>query len=92
MVKKKNELVPYDQESPGFEAVYTGETSSTPVRENEMTATLYSDEDGNLISQWSTIPWTFPDEKGEWKEGQWDDTVKHLNEMHAKLGRVAFRL
>lgn len=36
MAKKKDELVPYDQVSPGFEAVYTGETSSAPVRENEM--------------------------------------------------------
>jgi hypothetical protein len=86
MTKKKNTLVPYDQVSPGFEAVYTGETSSTPVRENQMVSTLYSDEDGNLISQWSTIPWTFPDEKGEWKEGEWDDTVKQLHEMQSKLG------
>ena len=86
MTKKKDTLVPYDQVSPGFEAAYTGETSSTPVRENEMTSTLYSDEDGNLISQWSTIPWTFPDKEDGWKEDEWDDTVKHLNEMQAKLG------
>ena len=86
MAKKKDTLVPYDQVSPGFEAVYTGETSSTPVRENEMTATLYSDEDGNLIHQWSTIPWTFPDKEDGWKEGQWDDTAKHLHEMQIKLG------
>ena len=86
MAKHKDELVPYDQVSPGFEAVYTGETSSSPVRENEMTATLYSDEDGNLISQWSTIPWTFPDNEDGWKENQWDDTVKHLHKMQSKLG------
>jgi len=86
MPRKKDTLVPYDQVSPGFEAVYTGETSSAPVRENQMTSTLCSDEDGNLISQWCTIPWIFPDEKGEWKEDAWDDTVKHLNEMQSKLG------
>ncbi len=86
MAKKKDTLVPYDQVSPGFEAAYTGKTSSTPVQENEMTTTLHSDENGNLIRQWSTIPWTFPDKEGGWKEGQWDDTVKHLNEMQSKLG------
>jgi hypothetical protein len=86
MTKKKNKLVPYDQVSPGFEAVYTGETSSTPVRKSEMTSTVYSDEDGKLISQWSTIPWTFPNEEGQWKEGEWDDTVKHLHKMQSKLG------
>jgi hypothetical protein len=86
MAKKKNTLVPYDQLSPGFEAVYTGETSSTLVRESQMVSTLYSDEDGNLISQWSTIPWVFPNEEGQWKEDEWDDTVKHLNKMQSKLG------
>ncbi len=87
MAKKKDELVPYDQVSPGFEAVYTGETSSTPVQKCEgYTTRLYSDEDGNLIRQWSTIPWTFPDKEGQWKEGEWDDTVKRLHEMQIKLG------
>ncbi len=86
MAKKKDELVPYDQVSPGFEAVYTGETSSTPVRENEMTGTLHSDENGNLIRQWSTIPWTFPDKEDGWKEDEWDDTVKYLRDMQSKLG------
>ena len=86
MAKKKNTLVPHDQVSPGFEAVYTGETSSTPVQKSEMTSTLYSDEDGNLISQWCTIPWFFPNEEGQWKEDAWDDTVKHLHETQSKLG------
>jgi len=86
MAKKKDTLVPYDQVSPGFEAVYTGETSSTPVQENQMVSTLYSDEDGNLISQWCTIPWFFPNEEGQWKEDEWDDTVKHLRDMQSKLG------
>ncbi len=86
MTKQKDELVPNGQVPPGFEAVYTGETSSTPVRENQMTSTLYSDENGNLISEWCTIPWVFPDEAGGWKEDAWDDTVKHLNDMQSKLG------
>jgi hypothetical protein len=86
MAKKKDTLVPYDQVSPGFEAAYTGETSSTPVQENQMVSTLYSDEDGNLISQWCTIPWTFPDKEAGWKEVEWDDTVKRLCNMQDKLG------
>ncbi|MHC4395804.1 MAG: hypothetical protein ACYS1A_09125 [Planctomycetota bacterium] len=51
-----------------------------------MVSTLYSDEDGNLISQWSTIPWIFPNEEGQWKEDKWDDTVKYLHKMQSKLG------
>jgi hypothetical protein len=86
MAKKKDTLVPYDQVPPGFEAMYTGETSSTPVRESQMTSTLYSDEDGNLISRGCTFPWFFPNEEGHWKEDEWDDTVKHLNQMQSKLG------
>jgi hypothetical protein len=86
MAKKKDELVPYNQVSPGFEAVYTGETSATPVQESVMVSTRYSDEDGNLINRWCTIPWIFPDEKGQWPEGKWDDTVKHIHEMQSKLG------
>jgi len=89
MAKKKNTLVPYDQVPPGFEAVYTGETSEEPVQKSEMTSTLYSDEDGNLISKWCTIPWFFPNEKGQWAEDQWDDTVKHLNKMQSKLGPLS---
>jgi len=89
MAKKKDELVPYDQVSPGFEAAYTGETSSTPVQESQGVSTLYSDENGNLIGQWCTIPWIFPNEEGQWKEDEWDDTVKHLNEMQSKLGPLS---
>ena len=51
-----------------------------------MTNTVYSDEDGNLISQWCTIPWTFPDKEDGWKEDEWDDTVKYLRDMQSKLG------
>jgi hypothetical protein len=86
MAKKKDTLVPYEKVSSGFEAVYTGETSATPVQKSDMVSTLYSDEDGNLIRQWCTIPWFFPNEQGQWAEDQWDDTVKKLNKMQSKLG------
>lgn len=84
---KKNELVPYEQLAPGFEAVYTGETSASPVQETEMITTLATDPDGNLYRQWSTIPWTFPG-----KEAEWDDETKVLNEMQAKLGPLNDRI
>ncbi len=89
MAKKKDTLVPYDQVSPGFEEAYTGETSSTPVQRSEMTNTVYSDEDGNLISQWCTIHWFFPNEEGQWKEDEWDDMIKHLRDMQSKLGPLS---
>ncbi|MBN1125840.1 MAG: hypothetical protein JXA82_12595 [Sedimentisphaerales bacterium] len=89
MAKKKDILVPYDQVSPGFEAVYTGETSSKSVQENEMISTLHSDADGNLIRRWCTIPWIFPDKEAGWKEDQWDDTIKHLRDMQANLGPLS---
>jgi hypothetical protein len=54
-----------------------------------MTATLHSDEDGNLIRRWCTIPWIFPDKEAGWKEDEWDDTVKHLHEMQSKLGPLS---
>ncbi|MHC4285736.1 MAG: hypothetical protein ACYSWZ_22590, partial [Planctomycetota bacterium] len=28
----------------------------------------------------------FPNEEGQWKEDEWDDTVKHLHKMQSKLG------
>jgi len=86
MAKKKDTFVPYDQVPPGFEAMYTGETSTTPVQRSEMTSTVYSDEEGNLISQWCTMPWIFPNEEGQWKEDEWDDTIKHLCDMQSGLG------
>ena len=85
MAKKKDELVPYNQTSLGFEAVYTGETCATPIQESDMVSTRYSDDDGNLINQWCTIPWTFPDEKGRWPEDKWDDAVKRIHEMQSQL-------
>ena len=54
-----------------------------------MISTLYSDENGNLIRQWCTIPWIFPDKEDGWKEVEWDDTVKCLHEMQSKLGPLS---
>ncbi len=88
MAKKKDTLVPCEKVSPGYEEIYLGEISDTPVRESQMVSVLYSDEEGNLISQWCTFPWIFPDEKGQWKEDAWDDAVKCLNKMQSNLRQL----
>ncbi|MHC4355080.1 MAG: hypothetical protein ACYS0H_20450 [Planctomycetota bacterium] len=72
MAKKKDTLVPYDQVSPGFEAIYTGKKASS---EGE------SDDEGNELSRWSVFTWTFPDQ-----EKNWDEEIKHLNSIQSKLG------
>lgn len=38
---KKNEIVPYDQVSASFEAVYTSETSSAAVQKTELITTIH---------------------------------------------------
>jgi hypothetical protein len=78
---KQQRLVPYEFVSPGFEGVYTGEKSSTPIDETEIITTRATDEDGNVISRWPVFSWTFPG-----KEKDWDDEIQHLNEMQVSLG------
>ena len=70
--EKKNKLVPYDVVSPGFEAIYTGKKSSS---EGE------SDGAGNEISRWPVFTWTFPGQ-----EKDWDEEIKHINNIQSKLG------
>jgi len=77
----RHRLVPYEFVSPGFEGVYTGEKSSAPIDETEIITTRTTDEDGNVISRWPVFAWTFPG-----KEKDWDDEIRHLNEMQVRLG------
>jgi len=70
--KKKNRLVPYDMVTAGFEAIYTGKKSSS---EGE------SDNAGNEISRWPVFTWTFPGQ-----EKDWDEEIKHINNIQSKLG------
>ncbi|MHC4070298.1 MAG: hypothetical protein ACYSR8_12130, partial [Planctomycetota bacterium] len=70
--EKKNKLVPYDAVSPGFEGIYTGKKSSS---EGE------SDDEGNEISRWPVFTWTFPGQ-----EKDWDEEIKHINNIQSKLG------
>lgn len=81
--KQKKGLVPYDMVSPGFEAVYTGEKSSSPIEKTEIITTLTTDKAGNMIRKWSVFPWTWPGQ-----EKDWDDNIKYINKMQLKLGHL----
>ncbi|MHC4618807.1 MAG: hypothetical protein ACYTEQ_13770 [Planctomycetota bacterium] len=84
MAKKKNTLVPYDQVSPGFEALYTGKKSSSEGEKVDIITTLTSDNAGDEIRKWSVFSWTFPGQ-----EKDWDDEVKYINKMQTKLGPLS---
>lgn len=79
--EKENRLVPYGMVSPGFEAVYTGEKSSSPVEKTELITTVTTDEEGNIIRKWSVFSWTWPGQ-----EKDWNAEIKYINEMQRKLG------
>ena len=74
-------LVPYDMVSPGWEAVYTGETSSSEVEPGSGPVYTFVDDDGNVMKKWSTWTWTWLGQ-----EGEWDDETKHINAMQEELG------
>ena len=78
---KKGRLVPYQMVSPGFEAVYTGEKSSSEGETVEINTTVTADEAGNEIIKWSVFSWTFPG-----REKDWDEEIKCINNMQSKLG------
>ncbi|WP_406657477.1 hypothetical protein V7O62_02675 [Methanolobus sp. ZRKC2] len=52
MTNKRNRLVPYDMVSPGFEAIYTGEKSSSEGEKEDIITNIASDNEGNEILRW----------------------------------------
>lgn len=56
-MKPKKYLVPYELVSPGYEAVYTGEKSATPLHEDKWPIARYTDDQGNIYEQWSVWTW-----------------------------------
>lgn len=78
---KRQRPVPYGLVSPGFEAVYTGEKSSSPIEETEIITARATDDVGNVIVRWPVFSWTFPGQ-----EKDWDDEIRHINGMQARLG------
>jgi hypothetical protein len=67
--------------SPGFEAVYTGEKSSSAIEEAELITVRATDDAGNVMVRWPVFSWTFPGQ-----EKDWDNEIRHINEMQASLG------
>lgn len=76
--------MPYDMVSPGFEAVYTGEKSTSLTEKTEGPFTITTDEEGNIIKKWSTWTWTFLGQ-----EVDWNDEIKYINQMQEKLGHLS---
>ena len=79
--EKKNKLVPYDAVSLGFEAIYTGKKSSSEGEKEDIITTITSDNAGNEIRRWPVFSWTFPGQ-----EKDWDEEIKHINNIQSKLG------
>ena len=79
--ERKNKLVPYDAVSPGFEAIYTGKKSSSEGEKEELITTITSDNAGNEIRKWPVFTWTCPGQ-----EKDWDEEIKHINNIQSKLG------
>ena len=77
----RQRLVPYGLVSPGFESVYTGEKSASPIDETELITARTTDDAGNVIVRWPVFSWTFPGQ-----EKDWDDEIRNINEMQARLG------
>jgi hypothetical protein len=84
------EMVPYEMLTPGFEAVYTGETiptGNTHCR-NEGLFRFEADAEGRVLKRWS--PWTWT-----WAPGmhlpkpEWNDEIRYINNLQASLGPLS---
>lgn len=83
--KNKEELAPYDMVSPGFEAVYTGEKSSSLTEKVDINATFTTDQTGNIIRKWSTWPWTWPGREKDFGEGVARGLLERASHVGIKL-------
>lgn len=77
----RRRLVPYGMISPGFEAVFTGERSSTPLKQDDWPISRFTNDEGNVIERWSVWTWT-----PVGAEESWSDEIRQINRMQAALG------
>jgi len=82
--EERPRLVPYDLVSPGYEAIYTGRKAGASAEDIQGPCVIEADEDGNEIRRWSLWSWT-----GVLEEKDWDDDVKHINQMQESLGPLS---
>ncbi len=77
---KKNDFVPYELVSPGFEAVYTGERDISKIDQSDINLSYTQDQEGNVFMKYST--WGFCHQKEE----DWNAEIRHINRMQENLG------
>ena len=79
MTEEKKGYVPYSMLSPGFEAVYTGRTSSEPIEETDGAEGEFTDPLGNVCFKWDL--WALSGVKATW-----GPDIEYLNSMQEQLG------
>jgi len=67
---------------PGFEMIYTGETSDEPIGPGEWPISKLRDDAGNINEKWSV--WTWRSDPGKW-----DDETRLINAMQERLGPLS---
>ena len=80
---KKNELVPYGKVPIGFEAIYTGKSSTEKSERIEENRIYSSDESDNEIMRWPIWGMVMPGE-----EGKWTKEIHHLNKVQESFGEL----
>ena len=81
---KKEELVPYELVSPGFEGIYQGTKDKSALDDrliNDDDLFIGSDKSGNLYMKYSF--WTL-----SYKPDQWTNEIKVLNKIQESLGEL----
>jgi len=81
---KKEELVPYELVSPGFEGIYQGTKDRSALEDwmiNDDDLFIGSDKSGNLYIKYSF--WTL-----SYKPDQWTNEIKIFNEIQESLGEL----
>ena len=76
---KKGQLVPYEEVSPGFETIYTGERAPSSSKTDEYFK-YSADGEGNAFMRYSQ--WGF----AHAREEDWNDEIRHINSMQRALG------